>query len=394
MTILTKFLLPALAISGLAVAKSDCDGKQEIQNQGDAEALASCSTIDGDVTISKKAEGVITLDGVKRIKGKFTSEDAGNVTELSAPKLKTIDGEFTLISLTSLSSLQFDALEEVESIRFEALPKLQSFSFTKTVTKADHLKIINTDLTSLKGIDLKTVKSMEIANNRHLTEVNVNQISNATGIVSFSANNLELKIKFPNLESAQNMTFRNASTVELPSLKKAKGLLGFYSNYFEDFIAPNLTSVGDIVFNDNSALTNISLPVLEKINNAFQVANNTALKKFKGAPELTNIGGTFDFSGNFSVVEIPKVKEIGGKFNLQSSGNVSCDPFDKMKKKEIQGKYTCIREVDDPQKDSPSSTRSGSGPDATKSGSADPSARVPTSVTFLALLGSALGLVL
>lgn len=97
------------------------------------------------------------------------------------------------------------------------------------------------------------------------------------------------------------MTFRNVSSVSLPSLESVAGGLGFYSNYMESFLGPNLTDVGSaLVFNDNSALTNISLPVLKEVDGTFQIANNTQLKQVKGIPKLEKIGGALDFSGNLT----------------------------------------------------------------------------------------------
>ncbi|WEW55484.1 cell wall protein Ecm33 [Emydomyces testavorans] len=379
-----KFLLPALAITGLAAAASgDCDSKT-IQNQGDADALASCKTISGNLEISPKASGTISISGVERITGKFTCKGAENMTELSASKLASIEDTFMLSGLTTLATLKFDALSQVNSINFEALPRLQQLSFSKGVTKADRVRITNTDLVNLNGIDLETVGDMDISNNPHLTEVNVNKITNATGYVSFSANHVELKIKFPNLANALNMTFRNASVVSLPSLKQTAGLLGFYSNFFQDFSAPNLTSTGDLVFNDNSQLGNISLPALQTVKGAFQIANNTNLKAVTEVPKLQTITGALDFTGNFSQVDLSGLKEVRGQFNMQSSGKLDCGPFDKDVKPNVRGKYTCRGGVDDPQSSDPSRT---GGNKPNKSGLAGPGAVPPSGMTILALLG-------
>ncbi|EEP80711.1 predicted protein [Uncinocarpus reesii 1704] len=378
-----KFLLPALAIAGMAAA-ADCDG-QTIQNQGDADGLASCKTIDGDLEISSRVSGTISIDGVERITGKLTCKGAVNMTELSAAKLAKIEDAFMLSGLTTLATLKFDALTEVDSINFEALPRLQQLSFTKGVTKAGSVRITNTDLVNLNGIDLETVGDFDVSNNPHLTEVNVNKITNATGFVSFSANHRDLKIKFPNLENALNMTFRNASDVSLPSLKKTTGLIGFYSNYFEDFAAPNLTTTGDLVINDNSMLANISFPQLETVRGAFQIANNTNLKSVTEVPKLKTITGALDFTGNFSEVELPELKEVRGQFNMQSSGKLNCDPIKENVKPNVRGTFTCLGDVDDPQTRNPTST--GSNP-SRSSGAALSGYVPPSGMTILALIGA------
>lgn len=241
----------------------------------------------------------MNLDGVQEITGSFKCDGGDSVKAISAPMLESIGDSFSLNGLTALNDLRMDALTDVGSIEFIALPKLQNLHFGKSVSKAGKVRIVNTDLRSLDGIDLEETDGMEVSNNVHLSSVNVNNITNATGHISFSANSMDLEIKLPNLKQAENITFRNTSLVSVPSLKKTKGLLGLYSNYMKEFSAPNLTSTGDLIFNDNSKLNNISLPVLETVGNALQIANNSKLESFKGAPELTEISGTMDLTGVF-----------------------------------------------------------------------------------------------
>lgn len=277
------------------------DDKITIENSSDGSDLASCSKIKGDVEIAEQASGQISLDGVREISGSLTCNGASNITDLSAPDLETIGDEFNLKGLSGLQSLNFDSLNEVGSIDFDSLAHLSQFSFTKGVSKAESVKITNTFLTSLKGITLDKVSNLYIANNIYLTEVDVDEMKKITGDVDFSSNHKNLKISFPNLKEAQNMTFRNASSVSLPSLESVAGGLGFYSNYMESFQGPNLTEVDSfLVFNDNSALTNISLPNLESVGGTFQIANNTQLKQVKGVPKLEKIEGALDFSGNLT----------------------------------------------------------------------------------------------
>lgn len=250
--------------------------------------------------IASQAANVLALDGITKISGSLSCSGARNLTSLSSDKLQTIGDTFKLSDMTTLTTLQFDGLNEVGAIDFEALPQLQQLSFKDGVSKAGRVRITNTGLTSLDGIDLSVVGDMDVSNNRFLTQVNVDSIANITGLVSFSANHQDLKISFPKLQTAKNMTFRNASDVTLPALKSTDGLLGFYSNYFSAFVAPNLTSTGGLVFADNSELTNISFPALEKVQGLLQIANNTQLKTVDGFPSLKTITGALDFSGNFT----------------------------------------------------------------------------------------------
>jgi len=184
------------------------------------------------------------------------------------------------------------------------------------------------------------------------------------------------------------MTFRNASEVALPSLKSTDGLLGFYANHFTSFIAANLTSTGGLVFAANENLMNISLPSLETVKGVFQIANNTALKSVDGFPKLKSISGALDFSGNFSKVDLPALKEVRGGFNLQSSGNLDCDSFSKLRGNVIQGTYTCRSGVSDPQSAGGTATSTDGSKPTKKAGAA--ALNPPTIMTLIALLGGIL----
>lgn len=197
-----------------------------------------------------------------------------------------------------MTNLAFPKLEEVDSLEFEALPKLQHLGFDKGISKATNVRISNTGLSSLDGIELDDVTDFDINSNPALTDINVSEIGKVKGLAQFSANAIALKIKFPNLTSAKRMTFRNVSDVELPSLESTDGLLGFYSNFFHNFSAPNLTEAGSVVFDANSKLSNFSLPKLTKVKDAFQVANNTKLSDLEGFPKLEKAGNV-DLYGSF-----------------------------------------------------------------------------------------------
>lgn len=201
--------------------------------------------------------------------------------------------------LTTLTLLDFPELDSVGSINWEALPKLQSLSFAKGVTEAGDVSIANTGLNDLNGISLKTVGGFSIQNNRNLRTININNLQNATDLISFSGNFDTLEIDLPNLGTGTNMTFQNISSVSLPSLEKLTGQLGFWGTKFETFSAPNLTKTGDLIFKDNSELSNISMPVLKTVTGGFTIARDDKLSTIS-LPMLERVQGAIDFSGTFN----------------------------------------------------------------------------------------------
>lgn len=281
---------------------AQCEGPITIQNQGDATALASCTTFKGDVIIDSNTSGTLRLDGVESITGDLTCINATQLTSFSADKLAIIGGKFNLQELQILSTLAFDSLAEVLTIQWIALPALQSLAFNRGVSKVTNILVSNTGLTSLNGLELETVGLMDINNNRYLDTVDVNNMQNVTESIAFAANSRTLAIKLPNLQYAANMTFRNVSDVQVPSLTFVNGSIGFYSNTFQSIALPNLTETGGaLVFQDGIGLSNISVPLITKVGAALNINNNPDLLVIDGFPMLEDVVGALDFSGVFDM---------------------------------------------------------------------------------------------
>ncbi|KAL8674269.1 MAG: hypothetical protein Q9168_001336 [Polycauliona sp. 1 TL-2023] len=348
-----QYLLPALALAGTAFAQCSNSGTLTIASAADASQLASCTTYSGSVAIETglafqpDANGrqQVEVTNVRTITGNLTVTDAINLSSLTFDSLRSIGG-FELGGLTVLSELSMPALSEVQQLNFTALPALQSLDFgTPGLTKAASILITNTGLSSMDGINnLKQIDTFNINNNQALQNISlqVTSITNALRIEANDGYQSGLTTAFPLLETANNMTFRNCSSISLPALKNVTEDLGFYGNTFETFAAPNLTSAGGLIFVDNPQLTNISLPQLTAINATYQIANNTQLKQVDGFTKLSIVKGALDFSGNFTEVQLPALTQVQGAFNLQTSAKIDCSAFDALGKTVIKGKYTCL----------------------------------------------------
>lgn len=374
-----KFILPTLAFAGHVLAQ--CDGPSiTIENSSDAEEIATCREYDGDVIIAETASGTLQLNGVRSISGDLIANNVTQLTSISADQLNSIGGTFDLERLTILSSLQFSALANVNSIKWISLPALQSLNFGQGVRRANNVEISDTSLTSLDGIELEAVGSMNINNNRYLTEVDVNSLANVTRGLTFAANSAELTISLPNLESAANLTFINISDVSLPSLSEIGGAAGFYYATFEEFSAPNLTSSGnDIAFVSCGNLKNLSFPQLTTIGGGFQIANNSQLEVVNGFPKLKTIAGALDFRGVFENVTFPSLSDVRGGANVESSTQDQslCDAFDRASSRGIiKGETTC--KVNEANEQTNGTSTSGSDSSSSSSSAADPSVFDPS----------------
>lgn len=377
----------------LTCLAAQCDGPEfTITTSEDATQISSCPTYDGDVIISSEASGQISLSGVGEITGDLRCTNASQLTAISADRLSTIGGTFDLQELQIMSSLQFGSLSGVNRINWIALPALQSLNFAQGVSRANQVYISNTGLTDLRGIELTAVASMDINNNQYLRTINVNTLTNVTQALSFSANGMNLEIDFPNLESAANLTFRNVTSISMPSLALVPGSMGFYSNYFESFAAPNLTETGNtIAFVDSPALTELSFPMLQVIGGGLLLANNSELKEITGFNAVETIDGDINFYGTFDAVSFTSLTDVKGASNVYTSSQNTtiCDLFNSAKQNQvIKGKVTCETSSDNT---AANGTSSGNGRSSTSNAAVhnvhyDPSAPLTGFAAFVAAL--------
>jgi hypothetical protein len=288
------------ANSAIAADCSASSATTTVQNQGDVAAMTTCSTFSGSIAIATGTTEDIALSGIKHLAGNLVAPPNANIKRISANDLVNITGEMNLDGLTRLNGVDFPQLKNVSSIKWNALPNLQSIGFTAQVETAKKIVIENTAVRSLKGINIVQAEFLKIANNNFVNEIKM-QLGNVSNSLDFSDNNKAVEIELTNLIWANNLTFRSTGSILVPSLMKLNGSLTLSKNGFESFAAPNLTEVGEaIAIVGNDKMTNISFPLLTKVNDNLQIANNSALEEVDGFPELKSIGGAFDISGNMT----------------------------------------------------------------------------------------------
>lgn len=368
MSSLYRIALPVLAVAGSAYAACSHTATSTIQNQGDASAIASCKTFSGNIAVKTDVAGVIALDGVQVIDGNVAVEENEGIQQISGDSLEEITGDFILRDSPALNGVNFPKLKSVGSLDFLGLAGLQNLGFDGEITKADRIRIENTELQSLDGINIETVETMFIANNKYINSIDM-QLGNVTDALTLSTNNPLVNVTFPNMLWAANLTFRNCSSVELPSLESVNRSFSLIGNIFQNFIAPNLTTVGGaLVVSNNVELTNVSFPLLTEVKFNLEVANNTKLREIESFPKLQKIKGALDMNGNFSKIELPGLYEVAGTFNIQSTGEVqkTCDDvFAPLAKNDsIKGDFTCKGFLANPggQGTDPTATGSGAKP--------------------------------
>ncbi|KAK4113487.1 hypothetical protein N656DRAFT_707388 [Canariomyces notabilis] len=380
---LVKRVIPALAAIGSAAAQSrTCTvSTTTIHSQADATGLSGCRTVSGSIVLAEDAAGAISLSGPEEITGDLQILNNGALETLQSSSLETIGGEFKMNNVTKLISLDFSELESVGSLSWTSVTNLQTATFGP-LTKADQVIISDTFLNTLEGIDLSTVRLLDINNNRLLSTF-TSKLGSLSENLNIQANGLSLNVSLPNLIWIANMTIANVTDFQVPSLEIVNGSARFDSNYFSTFSAPNLTetSSGDISFVGNSNLDNLTFPVLTKIGGGLLIANNTALEKMTAFPELESVGGAVKLRGSFKEVAFPKLDIVEGAFDVASTEDInsSCDTLGKLAPSsqggegKVKGTYACTSKVADANDDTSSggSSSGGSGSDSSDGGNND-----------------------
>jgi hypothetical protein len=313
------------------VAHAACDSDITINSDGDVSELESCTTLKGSITIGKKVTQLKLPDNLSKITKDFKCNGATTLTSISAPGLQEIEGSFTLTSLTVLSTLSMPVLTSVGDISWTTLPALKALDFTTQVKQAKSVLITDTILTSLEGINLVETDTFNINNNKYLKIVDV-ALGNVTEALTIAFNGKGVNASFPQLKWAQNITVRDAGDISFPNLKEVNNSMSFVNNTFKTANFPKLTEIGQsLAFVSCAQLTNLTANKLESVGGTFQLANNTKLEEVNGFGSLKSVGGAIDMSGAFKKATLPKLEDVRGGFNLQSTEEISCDEFDKYK---------------------------------------------------------------
>jgi hypothetical protein len=149
--------------------------------------------------------------------------------------------------------------------------------------------------TQLAQLNISAADQITIANNRFARNVSVG-LNNVTTSLTIESNNPDMTLDLPSLYWANNITFRNLSTLNMPLINTVNNSLGVFGCTLKTLQIPNLGAVkGGLSVVGNSKLTNIQLPGLLQIG-GLQIANNSNLDTVS-LDQLGVISGNSNISG-------------------------------------------------------------------------------------------------
>ncbi|QPH11634.1 hypothetical protein C2857_003469 [Epichloe festucae Fl1] len=336
-----NLLSAVLAVAGLASAQSTCSDNMMIS---EPTPIIKCDVVSGNIEVDQKVAGSLSIEGPKQIKGDLIINNATQLISISSSSINSIGGTLRLQGLQLLSSFNMQSLKSVNKLELINLNQLSGLTLgTSGVTKATSIRIQDTFISDLNGLNVATADNITIANNARLNTFN-SKLENVTYTLSVVRNAGSMKVKLSNLENAGELDFRSIQSFDAPVLGTAGRVSFQESPELLSISANNLTIIkNSLTLYDNKKLSNISFTALKKIVGDMTIQKNGALTKINKFPELKTIGSVL-LGGSFDTVEIPKLDDISGSVTVTSTTDISefCGFFDGLKTKGlIRGKESC-----------------------------------------------------
>lgn len=310
-------------------------------SQADLDKL-NCATFQGDIVI----EGDLTsasLASIQQVKGSLSIKNATQLQAFTADSLIAVSDTLSLTDLTVLSTLTIPSLAKVGTLQLQALPALEQLSFTSGLSDAQTIFISDTELSSLKGLNIISVDTLDVNNNKNLQQVNI-PLQYASTSLAVTYNAEAVSVTFDDLIWANNITFRDVGSISLDNLTAVNQSLAFFNNTLESIVLDKLETIGGALsISDNDDLNEIEIPELTSIGGAFIVTGDGNLDSVSGLDSLKTVGGAITFSGKFTNASLPSLTSVKGGATINSTGNLDCSAFNALSKKgAIQGKgYSC-----------------------------------------------------
>lgn len=336
-----KYLAAVAAFAAFAAAQT-CSEDIEISEPTPS---IDCEVVEGSITVEEDVAGDLVIDGPEQIKGDLIINNATGILSIRSTTINAIEGKFELVELNGVNTISMDSLESVAELEMLKLTSLRSFKLgTQGVTKANIVKITDTFLNDLSGLQLATVETLQIDNNQRLAMFE-SGITNVTDTLIINNNGKNMEVTLSKLESAKEIQIANVKTFRVPALEKVGASLKLDKcENIESFSAPNLTSITNaLAFINNEKLGNVSLPQLTEIGGDLRIVNNTELTVLDGFPKLERMA-SINFGGNFEEIDLPSLDNVDGVAAVSTSSKDEsvCAFFDGAKEdNKIEGKNNC-----------------------------------------------------
>jgi hypothetical protein len=176
-------------------ASSSCTGPIHIKSQSDLDSIRSCQEIDGSVYIQNiTTDSVLNLSQLQHVRGDLIISGNHDVSQVVLASLQQVDGQLKLQDNSGLNRLDLTQLTFTQSMELSVDPLLDTIRFPSGLSQIESLTITDTGAEKIEGLTMSKIKHVNIANNAHLTDINLNHLQSVGGVLSIAANSPNLTL--------------------------------------------------------------------------------------------------------------------------------------------------------------------------------------------------------
>ncbi|KAK5698168.1 cell wall protein Ecm33 [Elasticomyces elasticus] len=384
-------LIWILSCAIIKTACADCSGTTIITDTAGLNAIATCTTYCGDITVQSITVGstatstsdqyasstpVIALDSIETIVGslEFVANFAvdGNHQDaflIRAANLTSVSNTLNFANMTVLPMPNFPRLKSAAVISFSGLTFLGDSTFGPAQWPAleslSALTVQRTSLTELGGWAWSLASSnntlvdsaagptlvLSASSNSALNRISFAGWSNTSSsiVAAIAANGLDLRVDLPSFDtgslriddvadlSAPDLSLLQTSRLGSSTQDVLQGVdsntfrsTGFDNNSFTALSLPALATIeGDCYIQNNAYMHEMDMDKLSNLTELYLYGNgNLDSIAFPGLTSV-NQGGLLSISGRFNHLSMPALKSAGGGIYVQSTGRYNCAPLRK-----------------------------------------------------------------
>ncbi|KAI9302880.1 hypothetical protein BJ944DRAFT_184310 [Cunninghamella echinulata] len=318
---------------------SPCDQPNQvvqINNQEDINKLAICRSFTGTISVNSTIPD-LQLNTIEQVNGDLLIYNMSSLHSIELSSLRSVTGTLKIANNPLLSNIVLTRLTDVNTAIFNVLPSIKSLEFPSIIQHAHRIDVTDTNTTILNGINASTIDEVNIAGNKYLNDIRLNQIQSIQKSFYASNNGDKLNLTLLGLQKIQSGTFESLQDIQLYNLQAVNEGLYFNNNQFRSIDLSNVTQwPGALSMENNTNLEYVNVTKLQKLGGAIKIKNNNRLVFVNVFPELNEVGGSMELVGSFNDISLPKLHDVHGGFIAKSSSqNFSCEKINELKHNQV-----------------------------------------------------------
>jgi hypothetical protein len=171
-----------------AVKAEGCSGSATIASQADLDAIVSCKTYTGSITIDNLKAETLQLNGVETVTGDLLVKNNAALSSFSAPALQAVQGQLELSNQVHLGTFQAPKLQTINGLTMSVLPELMDLGFLNTINGLNKLSLTDTRAVNIQNANINGLQQLTLTNNKNLTSIQFPGLVKVDGEIFITAN--------------------------------------------------------------------------------------------------------------------------------------------------------------------------------------------------------------